>query len=105
MKLLLALMVLGLSVNACSVKPRAEEASRRTMQIGGRGYVISLLTSSTWSATLTSPKDQSASGAPSTADLSNAIELASGCKVTHSNCSNQDMQLDAQVDCSRQVSR
>jgi len=105
MPLRLVFLAFVLITNACAFKqPVAEMDSGRVMYIGGSGYVISQLTTSTWTARTTSKQPLTGVGAASQSDLINAIEKVSGCKVTASNYSGQNSQLDAQLDCSRQAS-
>ena len=99
-----AFMVFVLGVSACSFKqPIAEMDSGRVIYMKGRGYVIGQLTTSTWIARTTSKQPLTGGGAAIHGDLIDAIEQVSGCKVTASNYSGEDSQLDAQLDCSRQV--
>ena len=99
-----AFIVFVLGVSACSFKqPIAEMDSGRVMYIRGRGYVIGQLTTSTWIARTTSKQPLTGGGAASHSDLIDAIEQVSGCKVTASNYSGENSQLDAQLDCSRQA--
>lgn len=105
MPLRVAFLAVSLGVSACALKqPIAEVGSERLMYIGGIGYVISQLTTSTWTARTTSEQPLTAGRAASQNTLIDAIEQVSGCKVTASNYSGQNIQLDAQLDCSRQAS-
>ena len=104
MPLRLSFLTFVLGVCACSFKqPIAEMDSGHVMYIGGSGYVISQLTTSTWTARTTSKHPLTGGRVASQNDLIDAIEQVSGCKVTSSNYSGQNSQLDAQLDCSRQA--
>lgn len=101
MKLGLTLLTgaaLGL-VAACAPMHEPADAVGRTVNIAGEVFMIQQLTESTWTAsTIRLIKPRQATPA-STALLRQAIEKASGCKVTDSDFSLQGRQFDAQVDC------
>ena len=106
MPLRLAFLAFVLGISACAFKqPVAENDSERILYIGGSGYVISQLTTSTWTARTKSQQPLTGGHAASQSDLIDAIEQVSGCKVTASNYSGQDSQLDAQLDCSHQANK
>ena len=106
MPLRFAFMAFILGVSACSFKqPVTEMDFGRVIYIGGSGYVISQLTTSTWIARTTSKQPLTGGRSASQSDLIDAIEQVSGCKVTASNYSGQDSQLDAQLDCSPQANK
>ena len=103
MSLRVTFLALTLIMGACSSKPLAEKGIGHIMYIGGSGYVISQLTNSTWTARAASKEPLATSRVASRKDLLDAIEQVSGCKVTTSNYSGQNIQLDAQLDCSHQT--
>ena len=74
-------------------------APKPNMRIGGDAYSITQITASTWTATAPGSSKPLASNAASKAELLDAIEKASGCKVTDSDYSHHGTQLDAQVEC------
>ena len=105
MPLRVAFLAFSLGASACAFKqPIAEVDSGHVMYIGRISYVISQLTTSTWTARATSGQQLTASRSASQSTLIDAIEQVSGCKVAASNYSGQNIQLDAQLDCSRQAS-
>ncbi|OYY45773.1 MAG: hypothetical protein B7Y03_15680 [Polaromonas sp. 24-62-144] len=70
--------------------------------VDGQTYDIGQLTESTWTALSRADAGNIGSAATGTAHrgaVLQAIERASGCKVTDSDYSLQGRQLDAQVDC------
>ncbi len=91
------------SLSACAGKVTLSEPTERTKRIGGDAYVISQITASTWSAIGTALKSDLPASSPTRLALLSEIERLSGCKVTHSDYSAQTRQLDAQVDCGRQL--
>lgn len=62
-------------------------------------YVLTPLTAATWTATVSGPARPLQTDPVSQALLRQAIEKASGCKVTDSDFSRDNRQFDAQVDC------
>lgn len=108
---LTALLATGCAVLAgcatSTAQPEAEPAAAgRVMLIGGAGYVVKQLTPGTWTATPQGPTQQATqhmkvatNAAQDKAAVEQAIENASGCKVTDSYYSGTGEQLDAQVQC------
>jgi len=94
MKVLIALASLCLGACAWVAAPAGHKVS-----VEGEPYVLSQLTAGTWTAISTAVVAPSASRPSSQAALVQAIEQASGCKVTGSDYSREGRQLDAQVDC------
>ena len=95
---LLLCAALGL-VTACAVMKEPGDAVAQQVNVAGEVFIIQQLTESTWTASSTRIMKPVAATAVSTALLRQAIEKASGCKVTDSDFSRQGRQFDAQVDC------
>ena len=91
--------VVSLSLSACVLSPMSNGAPKPNVSIGGDAYLINQITASTWTATAPGSAKSLAGSAASKAELLDAIEKTSGCKVTDSDYSHQGMQLDAQVEC------
>ena len=91
--------VVSLSLSACALSPMSNGAPKPNMSIGGNAYLINQITASTWTAIAPGSAKPLESNAASKAELLNAIEKTSGCKVTDSDYSQQGRQLDAQVEC------
>lgn len=95
MKVLIALATLCLGACAWVAAPAGYKVS-----VEGEPYVLSQLTAGTWTAISTAVVAPPSASRPSLqAALVQAIEQASGCKVTGSDYSREGRQLDAQVDC------
>lgn len=94
MKVLIALVTLCLGACAWVAAPAGYKVS-----VEGEPYVLSQLTAGTWTAISTAVVAPSARRPSAQAALVQAIEQASGCKVTGSDYSREGRQLDAQVDC------
>lgn len=94
MKVLIALATFCLGACAWVAAPAGHKVS-----VGGEPYVLSQLTAGTWTAISTAVVAPSASRPSVQAALVQAIEQASGCKVTGSDYSREGRQLDAQIDC------
>lgn len=92
--LIIALVTLCLGACAWMASPAEYQVS-----VEGEPYVLSQLTAGTWTALSTGLTTPSASKPSARAALLQAIERASGCKVTESDYSREGRQLDAQVDC------
>lgn len=91
-------VALGL-LTACSAMRAPSDADALQVTVAGDVFIIQQLTESTWTAS-SSRFTKPVSAAPaSVALLRQAIEKASGCKVTDSDFSLQGRQFDAQVDC------
>ena len=97
MKNLVWPLCLGLSGCATILSPGDPAAHQ--VQSGGESYSILQLTASTWTVTSTGVAKPLANTASATAGLRQAVEKASGCKVTDSDYSRAGTQFDAQVDC------
>ena len=87
------------SLNACAINPSPGEPAVHKVSVQGETYALSQLTASTWTATAAANAKAFAGSAIGTAELRQAIEKMSGCKVTDSDYSRQGRQFDAQVDC------
>ena len=102
MKIIL-LLAMAAAVAACAAgKPGSGLTTRSAVLVDGQPYDIGQLTESTWTAISKTGSGITAATAASSAHRSavvQAIERASGCKVTDSDYSPQARQLDAQVDC------
>lgn len=94
MKVLIALATLCLGACAWVAAPAGYKVS-----VEGEPYVLSELTAGTWTAISPAVVAPSASRPSVQAALVQAIEQASGCKVTGSDYSREGRQLNAQVDC------
>jgi hypothetical protein len=95
----LAAALVGLiAVAGCAPAAPSRGPSGRVMLIGGEGYIVEQLTAGTWSATAVDNRQPAAQPATRSA-LLDAIEAASGCKVSDSDYSQGGQQLDAQVNC------
>lgn len=102
MKLIVPLAIAAL-VAACAASQPGNDLTRRSaVVVDGQTYDIGQLTESTWTALSGAGAGNVRSAATGSAHKSavlQAIERASGCKVTDSDYSLQGRQLDAQVDC------
>ena len=96
--MLLPSAALGL-VTACSPMQEPGDAVGQKVNVAGEVFIIQQLTESTWTASSTRLIKPLLVTPSSTALLRQAIEKASGCKVTDSDFSLQGRQFDAQVDC------
>jgi hypothetical protein len=102
MKLIAPLAIAAL-VAACAASPSGNDLTRRSaVVVDGQTYDIGQLTESTWTALPRAGSSNISSAATGSAHkgaVLQAIERASGCKVTDSDYSPEGRQLDAQVDC------
>ncbi|MDP2033113.1 MAG: hypothetical protein Q8K29_06835 [Polaromonas sp.] len=92
----LAAVVMAWGLTACSGLVNPQPAASQQVQLDGLAYRVEQLTASTWTAT--APAGLSGHQ-PKPASLVQAIEKASGCKVTDSSFGQQGAVLSAQVDC------
>ena len=104
--LLLAMAAAIAAIAACAAgKPGSGLTTRSAVVVDGQPYDIGQLTESTWTAISKAGSGTTAATAATNASSAHrsavvqAIERASGCKVTDSDYSPQVRQLDAQVDC------
>lgn len=96
--LVTVIVVTGLS--ACAMNtPASDVPDVHEVRIEGQAYRLTPLTAATWTASPTGLDATRAVAAAHQPLLLNAIEKASGCKVTDSDASRGGRQLDAQVDC------
>ena len=102
MKIFLPL-AMAAAVAACTAgRPGSDLSTRSAVVVDGQPYYIGQLTESTWTAISKAGSGTTATTNASSAHRSavvQAIERASGCRVTDSDYSLQGRQLDAQVDC------
>ncbi|MBA3592907.1 MAG: hypothetical protein H0W47_03800 [Polaromonas sp.] len=96
-KLALTLMTCCLAACSVLINPQTDTAHR--IEVDGRSYRVEQITASTWTAT---PAAVLTGLLPKAASLIQAVEKASGCKVTDSSFSQQSATLSAQVICSQQ---
>ena len=97
MKVSVMVALAGLAVSACTSS--LEKSASTTVQLAGATYIVTQLTAGTWTAMAAGPPKAINTLPPGKPALLQAIEQASGCRVTDSDYSRQGMQLDAQVDC------
>jgi hypothetical protein len=94
----LVLLALSLGLAACTgVNPQTGAAHK--IQVDGQTYRIEQITASTWTATPLVV----AGHTPPALRLAQAIEKASGCRVTDSSFGQQRAVLSAQVDCGNRL--
>lgn len=86
-----------MGLTACSGLTVSPNAESQLVELDGQAYRVEQITASTWTATL--PAAARADRRLPNASLVQAIEKASGCKVTDSNIGQQGAVLNAQVDC------
>lgn len=91
-----AALVMALGLAACSGRVNPQPAAVQQVHLDGLDYRVEQLTASTWTAT--TPAGLSGHQ-PRPASLVQAVEKASGCKVTDNSFSQQGAVLSAQVDC------
>lgn len=83
---------------ACAMLPAPDDPAAKPVSVNNQTYFIHQLTASTWTASTRATVSPMA-GDSNKAALLQAIEKMSGCKVTDSDYSSSNRQLDAQVDC------
>ena len=92
------------ALSSCAlISSTSDPAARVT--VGGEPFLIGQLTESTWTASAAGIARPLPNNLASKTALLLAIEKISGCKVTDSDYSRQGMQLDAQVDCRKQMEK
>lgn len=99
-----AMLAIGGCLSACAVTgPASDLAGRSAVVVDGQLYNLGPLTESTWTAI--SPPGASAPilGAAHRIAVTQAIERASGCKVTDSDYVLEGRQLNAQLDCASKL--
>jgi hypothetical protein len=85
---------------ACTTGGSAgDQANRRAVVVDGQLYDIGRLTESTWTAIASPGAIAPTNGTTHRIAVLQAIERASGCKVTDSDYQMEGQQIDAQVDC------
>lgn len=90
-------------LSACTLPSAPGEPVAHKVNVDGALYLLSQLTASTWTATTAGTARPLVTSLSHQAALLRAFEKTSGCKVTDSDYSRQDMQLDAQVDCGNKL--
>ena len=94
------LLVLSACLSACAVsRPGVDLPERRVLVVDGQRYDIGRLTESTWTAISRPGASVPNSGAAHRLAVLQAIERASGCRVSNSDYSLEGRQLNAQLDC------
>ncbi|RYX98188.1 MAG: hypothetical protein EOO28_01250 [Comamonadaceae bacterium] len=94
-------LTMSVLLGGCSLMAPPADGMRQ-VSIEGQAYQLSQLTEGTW--TMAPVRAEAPPLNPrSRADLVNAVETASGCKVTDSDFSQQGRQFDAQVDCAARI--
>jgi hypothetical protein len=96
----LALLGMAMGLTACSGLVTPPTGASRHIEIDGLAYRVEQITASTWIAT---PPAGRPAPASRSASLVQAIEKASGCKVTDSSFGQQGAVLNAQVDCGSRI--
>ena len=102
------LAVAGASLTACAPLGLPGDLAAppaHRLSLGGQSYLVRQITDSTWTVTSTASRAVLASTAGASAALRQAVEIASGCKVTDSDYSSQGRQFDAQVECPGALAR
>lgn len=90
-------------IGACTFTALPQTFEVQKVVVNGEPHLLSQLTASTWTLRPSSQRLRLATDAIGKAELLKTIEKTSGCKVADSNYSNQDQQLDAQVDCGQRL--
>jgi len=98
------LLVLSACLSACIFSgPGGDLPDRRVVLVEGQLYDIGRLTDSTWTAISRPGASAPRSGAAHRLAVLQAIEHASGCRVSDSDYSIEGRQLDAQLDCASRL--
>ena len=104
----LLLAVAGAGLAACEPRgPTGEPVTQppHRLSLGGESYHVRQITESTWIVTSTATQAILPSTTVASAAMRQAVEIASGCKVTDSDYSSQGRQFDAQVECPGTLAR
>ncbi len=96
----IAASLAGLMLAGCATTATPGTPSSSQIFLDGQTVVIAPLTAGTWTARAPAPSKALPQTRASTAHLREAIEAASGCKVTDSDYSSDGRQFDAQLSCS-----
>jgi hypothetical protein len=100
----LNVLALSASLAACAMTgPPSDSPDRSAAVVDGQLYDIGRLTESTWTAIPPPGASAPTNGAAHRLAVLQAIERASGCKVTDSDYMLEGRQLDAQVDCASKL--
>ena len=97
------LLVLPAFLGACAFSGPDDLPDRRVLVVDGQRYDIGRLTESTWTAISQPGASVPNSGAAHRLAVLQAIERASGCRVSDSDYSIEGRQLDAQLDCASRL--
>ena len=98
------LLVLSACLNACAFSgPGGDLPERRLVLVDGQRYDIGRLTESTWTAISQPGASAPISSSAHRLAVLQAIERASGCRVSDSGYSLAGRQLDAQLDCASRL--
>jgi ABC-type glycerol-3-phosphate transport system substrate-binding protein len=92
----LAAVLMTALLSACGGMREAQGSAAQKVELNGLTYQVEQITASTWTAR---PPAGLANSAQQSVALVQAIEKASGCKVTDSSPGQQGTALNAQVDC------
>ena len=96
----LAALAVSACLSACALNsPGGASPDRSAAMVDGQLYDIGRLTEGTWTAISQPRASKPTDGAAHRIAVILAIERTSGCKVTDSDYSIGDRQLNAQVDC------
>lgn len=100
----IAMLATAAVLGGCAITGAGNDLSARSaVVVDGRLYDIGQLTESTWTAIAQPGGGAANSGAAHRAAVLQAIERASGCRVTDSDYSLEGRQIDAQVDCASRL--
>jgi hypothetical protein len=100
----LSLLALPALLAACAMSgPAGDLPAKSAVVVDGQLYDIGRLTESTWTAIPPPGASSPTNGAAHRLAVLQAIERASGCKVTDSDYQLEGRQLDAQVDCASKL--
>jgi hypothetical protein len=103
MKRLGVLALSALLAGCAMTGPASDLPGRSAVVVDGQLYDIGRLTESTWTAIAPPGANAPTNGAAHRLAVLQAIERASGCKVTDSDYQLEGRQLDAQVDCASKL--
>ena len=101
----LMLAAAGVNLTACALPGTLGDPPAQRFSVGGESYLLKQITESTWTVTSAAHLKVLANTPAATANLRQAVENASGCKVTDSDFSAQGRQFDAQVECPGTLAR
>jgi hypothetical protein len=100
----LVMLTAAVCLGGCAMTgPGQELPVRNAVVVDGQRYDIGRLTESTWTAMSQPGAATPTQGAAHRIAVTQAIERASGCKVTDSDYALDGRQLNAQVDCASRL--